>query len=438
MSTYFKENNNESSKMLFYKKGVYSNRMIPFAAIYPNLMDFNRGEKFLYGRVSRNFIPMITTSDSMRKSFKKASGQGSAAGQSALDFVVDAFSALALQFEKCAYSGKIDPNDPYLSTLTVYKAYQNPVTLYEQYKMGYFNGIAASFRSTGVKVKNFDDFIHNLMIMLKSAAYSVPFTMTAFVKSRRCPINISGLAVEIAFISAANDDEKMNLFVNSKNWEFYLNACKSYGFMVDQSTPWRLVADIGSSAMLEYASAYREDEGHNTTDGILRAYLECHSQYYSRFENDLLQLYELCREKTIVETEECSGQTITRYVQPMQYTLQQLKALYPERYFLNLYFNIRLYEDENALSEAEKYSLIRDSLDLFDTNPGANPYDVSALPRALYFFERIINKPFDYRGSLTYNNIKHIPARLEAEAEEEEIPISSNGSTSGMGSGGGY
>ena len=75
---------------------------------------------------------------------------------------------------------------------------------------------------------------------------------------------MSGLAVEIAAIDASNDDEKINLFTKSKNWEFYLNACRSYGFMVDQMAPWRLVADIGSSEMIKYARRY----GMTATDTV--------------------------------------------------------------------------------------------------------------------------------------------------------------------------
>ena len=33
-------------------------------------------------------------------------------------------------------------------------------------------------------------------------------------------------------------NEKINAFINSPNWEFYLNACRSHGFMVDQEMPW--------------------------------------------------------------------------------------------------------------------------------------------------------------------------------------------------------
>ncbi len=79
--------------------------------------------------------------------------------------------------------------------------------------------------------------------------------MPAYTKSKLNSLTNSGLALEIADAPYDNDDQKINDFVNSKNWEFYVNACNSYGFMIDINAPWRLIADLDSEAMMGYASA---------------------------------------------------------------------------------------------------------------------------------------------------------------------------------------
>ena len=78
----------------------------------------------------------------------------------------------------------------------------------------------------------------------------------------------SGLAIEIANIDKSNDDMKFLFFLNSKNWDFYLNVAETFGFMVDVDVPWRLVADINSKQMLAYAANYDLD----STEQILRRY----------------------------------------------------------------------------------------------------------------------------------------------------------------------
>jgi hypothetical protein len=403
MSFFYKEKNNESTMDLFNKRVIYKSELRKYSSDYSNIVNFSYGEKLLYGRVNRTFVPIqIEVPNISLKGFKSVAqpAQG-------IKFVVDAFEALALQFRRCALTGKIDAEDPYLSNLLVYKAYQSPNKIYKTYRGIYFSTLAANFKVDKLNVKNFDEFIYELSRLLKRPTQTVPFTQTAFIKSRRCPINVSGLAVQIADLDPVSDEEKINSFVNSKNWEFYVNACRSYGFMIDEDMPWRLVADIGSSAMIEYAVPY----GVTKTDIILHSiYQSSHISYFARFKYDLLRLYNMAKEDTIIETEDCGSTTITTIttlVIPTSYTIEQIDRLYSDIYFLKLYFKIRFWEDESSYTEAEKEKLVNDCVQIYRSK-GTN--------KALYVFEKIINKPFDYRGSMSYIS-KQIEAMSDAATE---------------------
>jgi len=95
---------------------------------------------------------------------------------------------------------------------------------------------------------NQKQFAKELMLFFESTVNRYPVTYPAFIKSKYCPISVSGLAIEVADLDFNNDDAKIEQFIKSNNWEFYLNACASYGFMVDSRMPWRLVADIGQES----------------------------------------------------------------------------------------------------------------------------------------------------------------------------------------------
>ena len=126
------------------------------------------------------------------------------------------------------------------------------------------------------------------MPFLKKTARKQPFTFPAFVKSNYGSIHSSGLVIEIADLKPAADLDKVLKFTNSRNWTFYLNACRSYGFMVDKFYPWRLVADIASSAMLRKAAQRNLGD----TNKILRtAYIPVHRRYYGNFRNTMLGFY---------------------------------------------------------------------------------------------------------------------------------------------------
>jgi hypothetical protein len=408
MAKTYAKNNRGLAKSLFEKRLSYSVKMAQ--SPYKNLVDFNFGEKYLYGRVNRFFVPMVVRSEiAPIKKFNRDLVQASGAG--ALPFVVDAFNDLAQQFQKCAMSRKIDASDPFLTNLKVYKAYESPKKAYRNQQQAYFGVTETIFKKEEIKVKNFDEFMTNFMLMLESTAPRNPFTQPGFVKSSRASITSSGLAIEIANLNASNDQEKINQFVNSNNWNFYVNACASYGFMVDRQVPWRLVADIGiypeKSPMMKYAAAY----GLETTDQIINIYYKnAYSDYYQSFKESLLSLYNRVKLRNFLAIEECEGKSITKRVTPTTYTSTSFFKKYSEEDFLTFYFNIRFLEEESPFTEAQQKLLIGDCIEL---------YLQHGLERGLGSFERILNKPFDYRGSLGYIK-KHLQAGKAATFEESQ------------------
>ena len=90
MSTFYKEKNNESAFELFNKKAVYIGDSSN--SNYRNLTDFT-AEKILYGRVFRNFVPMVIPQNTRRLK-QIPSETVTSQGMKALDFVVDAFMDL--------------------------------------------------------------------------------------------------------------------------------------------------------------------------------------------------------------------------------------------------------------------------------------------------------------------------------------------------------
>ena len=412
MSTFYREDNEEKADDLWIKKQIYMLETEAMGLSTPNLVNFNAGEKFLYGRVSRLFVPMtvrrlkVKPAGTIQRMNRPASTIFSPIKQTAdansnikaLNFVVQAFDQVSFEFKRAAAKQQIDANDQYLSELVVTKAYEDPHRYYEIYKKTYFSAIAQIMTKNNVKSENFQDFVTNLLSILQQTSESVPFTFGSFVKSRRCPINVSGLAIEIATIKSSDDQKKIDLFINSPNWQFYLNACNQHGFMVDRSEPWRLVADIGSPQMLSYAARYTAEY----TDKIISEYyVPCYGQYFfGSFVADLLSLYNLCTIKPILQSELCGAREIMTTKYSKQYAnIKDLRADFLGTDFLKLYCQLRLIEEETPYTDAEIQKLMHDTMQFVD-----NRGSFESVHRALDFFEQYTNKPFDYRGSLTYNN----------------------------------
>ena len=398
MSKYFKESNFESTFNLFNKRLMYKGSFIRYEKTYPNLVDF-KAEKILYGRVNRAFNPIVLPRNS--KKLKSFSGSSSTSKNfKALNFVVDAFTDLQQQFDKCRNINKIATDDPYLSSLKVHRAYADPYVYYDEYTTSFTNLIKGLPAFNKNKISNLDYVIDSLYDTMKISGKLSPFTFPGFIKNKKTPINISGLAVEIANLNTDNDDQKINQFIGSVNWEFYVNTCKSYGFMVDSDVPWRLVADIGSSVMIEYAKRY----GMNSTNEIINScYQYAHSYYYNIFIDNILNLYNTLKPNIIINSYDCNSGTKTQITRPKEYQIDKLKNDLGASRIIEMYCNLRFLEEENYFTEQQKLSIIRDITQISKAKDERY---------AIRDFENLINKTFDYQGSLGYY-IRQQRARIE-------------------------
>ena len=72
--TYFKKSNFDTTFNLFYKSVVYKRRMSGLK--YKNIINFNAGEKLLYGRVDQRFVPIKNTNKINFESFSNSITNG--------------------------------------------------------------------------------------------------------------------------------------------------------------------------------------------------------------------------------------------------------------------------------------------------------------------------------------------------------------------------
>lgn len=381
MSKFYKSNNNETSFELFNKKTLYNFKISQNQT--SSLVSFFFAEKCLFGKVDLNFIPIMPKNNNLR-SFKHL--DNSTENIKAISFVVDAFEAMSQQFKKSLQTGQLNPNDPYLTNLKVYKGYKNYNAEYINYQEQF---ILSLKKNMNIKnILNFDDFVKELIRTISNVTKFYPMSMPAYTKSTRNSLTNTGLCIELADVDYDNDEQKVSDFVNSKNWEFYVNTCNSYGFMIDTNTPWRLIADIDSVAMLGYAGEY----GFSSSQEIIAtAFNKTHNLYFNQLPQRLLQMYNRIIPENIIIEDSCGATTL----QTERYTLQSLQEKYDDEYFLRFYFQLRFTEEENYFSEAQKSRIIKDCFGI------AKAVD---LRLAVSKFELLINQPFDYRGSLSYIN----------------------------------
>ena len=388
MSSLYSKNNNESTISLFNKKIIYNYDITETGQ--KSLVDFNLAEKYLYGRVDRyTSIPIqpIRTANNYKLFLNSINPKQSFKGQ---NFVVDAFHDLSQQFEKCGLLGSIKTKTQYLSSLRVHKGYEDIDVIYSSYNNKYFKKIKEYFTKNNIHFFTLDEFINELFSIVKENLSLSPITKPGFVKSRYCPLSVSGLVVEIADLDHSNNEQKIEIFKNNPNWEFYLNAANSYGFMVDIAQPWRLVADIDSVSMREYQASYGLTSPNQT---LLQNFEYTHLEYYNNFINYIITYYNLIKPPFFQVLEECNGKVAKNNIAPNEYTVNTALQEYGNKYFIKWYMMLRFKEEENMFSEQEQKNIINIVFSL-ERN--------YSLTKALNYFEKIINPTIDYRGSAAY------------------------------------
>jgi len=406
MSRFYKESNKESSANLFNKRSAYYSKNLTSSGQYENLTDFF-AEKLMYGKVSKFFVPIVLPKDSTNlKTIPTKSNTPQ--NLRALNFVVDAFVDLQKHFQKSVANNKIKSDDPYLSNLQVYKAYVDPYDHYQAHLIRLAKNMKTSNYIDSPNLKNINMMNEGLARYMEVGGLTNPMTFPAYVKSKASPMNISGLVIEIADLDTRNDDEKINLFTNSPNWNYYLNICRSFGFMVDLDVPWRLVADIGSEQMLEYARNY----DFNTSSEILTfCYQSAHYKYSQNFTQNLLDIYDFFKPKYIINKEECKGSTRIIRLKPNNYSnIESVYKEYNKEKILNLYCNIRFSEEETRYSDNQKNNILINITDI---------YRKKGFNTAISEFESFINLPFDYQGSLGY----YVQRKREREEQDRQQMI---------------
>jgi hypothetical protein len=435
MSTFLVGDKGETVRDLFYKRSMYI-VLSPAGSTTP-VTDFYVAEKQLYGKVNFDYVPIVLKNPQKsvpfraHKAFSARFQQSPATPHAAPAYLVDAFEAMAGAFERALVTGQIPPGHKYLSTLKVYGAYKNVRDRYSLYMRNYVMAIAPELQRMKLPITTMTDLVHFYeLYLLPRVATEHPLTLSAFIKGSHCSRLHTGLSIDIADLSLSNDAEKYKQFLSAPAWQFYVNAAREYGFLIDRHIPWRLVADIGSEAFLKSSTKY----GLNNTAKILNlGYRKAFNEGFVRFMNFFLDLYQNSVKGSLERPRLCGDGKIRYFsVAPKKYDLLSMLREIPEERFLRLYMTVRMQEEETAFTADQRKILINECMGLYEIGRDRE--------FTLEVFSRIVNKTFDYRGSLSYI----IERRKLRQAAQTTTGVGgsmssfNNSSDTGTGGGGGY
>lgn len=236
----------------YFQRENYRTRVYPEGNI-PKPIDLWY-EKPLYGKINRS-----NSSIFISEAFLKQLQSEEAIPVFAANFVADAFNDLKKLFKRAEASGKI-ASDSQFSNLNPVSGWKNVNTAYHSYMNILYDSFVNSFISQNNReesIKDFDSFLRIFLEYIDTISPIYPISKSSFIRTKMCSSEISGLIVQIKKEDPAIDRNKYEKFILDKNFSFYTNAARQFGFLVDKNAPWRLVADLSSPAMKPYLQKYK-------------------------------------------------------------------------------------------------------------------------------------------------------------------------------------
>ena len=148
-----------------------------------------------------------------------------------MNFVADSFEAFVAEFKKGLLCGKIDSDHPYLSNPVAYSGLSNYSPIYTRWQkeigqvfiFQHLPNIDVILQKRLV-LTNFDKFVDQLMIFFKKMVTTMPVTLNGWMRSRYCVPHVSGLVIDIADLDNSSDQEKYDMFISSRNYQFFLRT----------------------------------------------------------------------------------------------------------------------------------------------------------------------------------------------------------------------
>tara|TARA_A100001201_G_scaffold141964_1_gene138807 strand:+ start:67 stop:1266 length:1200 start_codon:yes stop_codon:yes gene_type:complete len=387
-----------------------------------NVTTFNYFELAYYGKLDQRYVPFYLDG-SNNTAFGVIAKPYSDGNQpmKVANFVADIFNEMARVFNQSAGVGKISKNEKYLSQLKVYRAYEDPIIGYNNYINLIGQKLRSIFIKKSIKVENFDHFMKEMQVVMPEIAKRFPLTLSGYIKSKHSTIFSSGLALELADIDYENDHEKIVNFYNSKNWDFFVQACNNYGFRIDRNIPWRIVCDIEADGVVDFIAsrgyiAAGDFLSRGTASGVAGSIKE--------LPRILLRIYNIVRFNRFSETVRCDDGTIKQVAKTSQTYSQSnfiSEANLSVTYFAREYIKLRLIEENIDITQKRKEMLIRDLIKLSLDNRSFFPIE--------RLFEEKINNLVDKKFTFNYYKYVKEPARVMREFDRGEISSYSMGNS---------
>tara|TARA_R110000824_G_scaffold33307_7_gene106724 strand:- start:377 stop:1660 length:1284 start_codon:yes stop_codon:yes gene_type:complete len=397
---YFKGKNGLSAKKIFDSRNKYNKfAYAPFLGEENLISLIDSHETILYGLVDKDFSPIQPKKERL-SSYKNPDGSVFYA----LDFVVDSFINFVSAYNLGIATGKASSAAGDLSAISVKKAKPDTSPFLKKQidsiSKEYINKI---YKTQDIRnIITVRDFLDHYMKFLLEKAVTTTITYSSFITSKYNDLNFNGLCLDISDASYSIDKEKVEKIINNKNFSYYRDTAKSFGFLISKKYPFKLIANLNSPQMRDRicvcAQEYSNGLDANNIDQILETY------YEHPFEEDLNYLFNFLQISynnlankfpRQLQASIREGCLIKKQYFRKVLSLSEFKNILDDNLLLSFYIKIKNIESKLNFTEDSVQSIIMTAIDI------KNEKDLQS---ALVYINSKFRMPSQVYGSLAAKN----------------------------------
>ena len=379
-----------NTRSLFNSRAKYRNYAIPerLMADHPGIFrNFWFIENMYYGRIDPDHRIIVPN----RNKLKIVPGNEGASVTS-FDFVSNAFEAFLADYNRASSTGKIRGNQA-LNEVSPEKGYISALKSYDLHLNRIGNQVRFRLNRNHRNIDNFGDYLNNFLHYAHQVVPDMPITFSGFLSSRYSSPLSTGLFIDLSSADYGDDAEKINNFIDSSNFRFFVKNCQKHGFMIDKNIPWRICANVGSAEM----GRHMESVGTN--------FETVFEEYYSRPYNDDMRYFmrymtkyynSFIAAKPFTRKEAIVGGKVHRYsLRRRRVTAASIEKKYSEEYKIDLYIDLRNRETGQRYDGSLLDRLKENAIDIIRRGPEHVPTAYEYIDRS---FKGFLNDTAAFNG----------------------------------------
>lgn len=292
------------------------------------------------------------------------------------------FSQIATNFQSFQNSFKIPSQsgrlaeDNYLNSPIIFRGFVDADTQYNE-KMSTIirkHNVELLQGNGSDQIRNIKDYAHIFFNKFLNLNQVEVITKSSYVLSNEVSAINSALSIEIADLNPSILSDKKN-FIESENFEFYLQTAINNGFLIDKNIPWRLNYDLSSPVSKSGSSFINLNFSEVRFDDL-----------------DYLISLVVVGYNSLVKERVYAKQGICKYARFPISKDTVLSDVLPNSYWIKRYCQVRNKESGSIYSKSELDKIITYAIDLDDLS--------------LSYVSSKFRLPYLFEGSTVYRELK--------------------------------